>query len=210
MKKSNSATLWRAWRMLGTMAVLGLALGCGTVGGSGQCNGVDATGACITIDSIAPFDSISGKDTSSVDVIGAADCGTGKAEPFGDHSAKVTISATLMTGAKSPPAPGFIDFNGYTVLYTPSSTNLVTAPPLTTMSFPGAKIHVNTDGSSVTTTLELMNTQTKTQYVSGGGSLYPAATYTATYTITGTTQFNQEVILIGSTTISIGNYDNCP
>jgi hypothetical protein len=211
VNKVNKAVKLRIWLSLGATAVLGAALGCGQVGGAGQCNGVDVVGACVAMESVVPTDPVGfGGDTSDVDAVQTNPCpGTTTAEKFGEHAAKVTISASLMKGVNSPPAPAFITFTSYTVEYSPSSTNLVSAPALTAQSFGPITMKVNADGTSVTNTLEFVNFQTKEEYVSTGGSLYPPATYSAKYTLQGTSQFNQDVVLVGSASFNIGDYDSC-
>jgi hypothetical protein len=207
-------TGWRLWLPLAATALAGLALGCGQIGGAGQCNGVDVTGVCVTVDAIVPTDPVGfGADTPDVDAVQEGDCDgdptTVDPETFGEHDAKLSISATLMTGVNSPPAPAFITFTSYTVEYVPSSTNLVAAPALTTQSHGPFSMKVNTDGTSVTDTVEFVNLQTKKEYVDGGGSLYPPGSYSAKYTLKGTSQFSDDVVLIGSATFNIGDYDNC-
>jgi hypothetical protein len=214
VNKVNKAVRLRIWLSLGATAVLGAALGCGQVGGAGQCNGVDVVGACVTVDSVVPTDPVGfGGPTPDVDAKQEADCdgdpSTVDPEKFGEHEATVTISAALMTGVNSPPAPAFITFTSYTIEYVPSSTNLVATPALTAQSFGPTSLKVNTDGSQAPFTLEFVNFQTKKEYVDGGGSLYPPASYSAKYTLKGTSQFNDDVVLIGSTTFNIGDYNNC-
>lgn len=215
MNKINQARASRIWLSLGATAIVGIALGCGQVGGAGQGSGVDETGVFVSINGIVPTDTaVSGKDTSDVDAFQTADCDPTTpvldVEPFGKHSAKVAITATLMPGvtASPGPAPSSITFTHYQVDYTASPTNSVSAPALTSQPF-NRTFLVNTDGSSLEETLEFVPIQTKVEYVSGGGSPTPAI-YTAKYTITGTTEFNQPVVLIGSTDFNIGDFNNCP
>ncbi len=210
MNKGDKTRAWRIWLPLGATVVLGAALGCGQIGGAGQCNGVDVVGACVAMESVVPTDSVGfGGDTPDVDAAQTLVCSSGTPEPFGEHAAKVTISADLMQGVTSPPAPAFITFTSYTIEYTPSSTNLVTAPALTAQSFGPITMKINTDGSSITDTVEFMNLQTKAEYVSGGGSLNPPSSYSAKYTFKGTSQFNQDVVLVGSASFNIGDYNYC-
>jgi hypothetical protein len=204
----NKAAAKRIWLLLGTTALVGIALGCGQVGGAGQCNGVDLTGACVTMDSIVPTDLLNSADTNDVDAFQTA-CLGATPELFGEHMAKVTISANLMTGVTSPPAPAFITFTSYTIEYVASPTNLQTAPVLTSQAFGPTTFHVNTDGTPATLTLDFVNTVTKKQYVDLGGIKTPAMTYSAKYTILGTSQFNQDVALVGSATFNIADYNNC-
>ncbi|HET6466708.1 MAG TPA: hypothetical protein VLY20_12765 [Nitrospiria bacterium] len=214
MNKVTGIKASRMWLSLGATALLGWVLGCGQIGGAGQCNGVDVTGACVSVDSVVPTDSVGfGGDTPDVDVVENQDCDgdptTQDPEKFGEHDAKVTIEADLMKDVTSPPAPAFITFTSYTIDYTPLATNLVTAPALTSQSFGPTSLKVNTDGSQATFTLEFVNFQTKEEYVNNGGSLYPPASYSAKYTFRGTSQFDQDVVLVGSATFNMGNYDNC-
>jgi hypothetical protein len=186
-----------------------MASGCGEIGGAGQCNGVDVTGLCITLESISP--SSGGGESPDVDAFLNPDCnGDGVAddpEVFTKHDARAVFSAILMPGVDSPPAPAFVTFTNYTVTFQSSPTNQVTAPALNGHIFSAGQIKVNAD-SSVTATLEMIPIQTKDEYVNNGGSPIPAI-YTATYTITGTTQFNKDVVLTGTTSFNIGNFDTC-
>ncbi|MBI3810807.1 MAG: hypothetical protein HY283_01170 [Nitrospirae bacterium] len=211
MNKIIQARTWRIWLSLGATAIVGIALGCGQVGGAGQCNGVDVTGACETVDSVVPTDPLgAGGDTPDVDAYQTAVCPTsGTAEPFGEHKANVTISANLMPGVTSSAAPAFIEFTSYTIDYTPSPTNLIAAPPLTSQAFGPISFKVKTDGTQVTQTLEFVNTVTKKEYVDLGGSKNPAMTYSAKYTFKGTSEFAKDVALVGSATFNMGDYNYC-
>jgi hypothetical protein len=195
----------------GILTGLGLliAAGCGEVGGAGQCNGVDVTGLCVTIDSIVPGTET--EDTPDVDAFFNTDCnGDGVSddpEVFTKHDADVTVSATLMPGVESPPAPAFVTFQSYTITYQASPTNQVTAPALSGHVFGGSEFKVNAD-QTFTTTLEMVPIQTKNQYVDNGGSGVPAI-YTATYTLVGTTQFNEDIVLAGTASFNIGSFNTC-
>lgn len=212
MNKVNKTRTWRIWLSLGATAVLGAALGCGQVGGAGQCNGVDVTGMCVAVDSVQPTDTVTGfGDTSDVDAFQNPDCDGNPAtvdpEKFGKHSAKVTFSTKLMTGVTSPPAPAFVTWENYTIEYIASSTNTVNAPALTAHSYAADSIKVNAN-ESVTATLELVSIQTKDEYVKSNGSSLPAI-YSAVYTIKGTSQFNEDVVLKTSVSFNIGDYNLC-
>lgn len=210
VNKIIQARTWRIWLSLGATAIVGMALGCGQVGGAGQCNGVDVTGVCETVDSIVPTDPLgAGGDTSDVDAYQTAVCSSGTSEPFGEHKAKVTVSASLMRGVTSSAAPAFIVFTSYTIDYTPSPTNLIAAPSLTSQAFGPITLKVNSDGTPVTQTLEFVNTVTKKEYVDLGGSKNPAMTYSAKYTFKGTSEFNQDVALVGSASFTMGDYNYC-
>ncbi|MBI3994574.1 MAG: hypothetical protein HY349_01225, partial [Nitrospirae bacterium] len=135
MNKVNRARVARIWLSLGATAALGIALGCGEIGGAGQCFGVEVTGLCLTVDSIVPTDTaVSNEDTSAVDAF-QFDCDPDpnvvEVEPIGPHSAKVTISATLMPGVTSPPAPAFVTLEGYTVAFSANPNNSGSSPVLT-------------------------------------------------------------------------------
>lgn len=200
----------RSWMWAG---LLFLAVGCGEIGGAGQCNGVDSTGMCVTLDSIQPNDTVTGFGiTSDVDAFQTADCDgdltTVDPELFGKHAADVQFTAFLMPQVTSPPAPAFVTWQSYTVEYIASPTNLVTAPALSTQVFAPDNIKLDAD-SFVKWTMEFVSSQTKAEYVAGGGSSWPPAYYTAIYTFSGTTQFNQGIVLKGSASFSIGNYNNC-
>ena len=209
MNKINQARASRIYLSLGATAALGILLGCGEIGGAGQCNGVDVTGMCVTLDSIQPVN-VQGENTNDVDIFQDPDCDgdpeTFDPEPFGSHGATVTISANLMPGVTSPPAPGFVTWEKYTVEYDPSPTNINFAPPLNIQEF-GETIKVNAD-SSTESTLEMMPLPIKEQYVIDSGG-FETTSYTVIYTFTGKTQFNQEIALKGSTSIIVGAFANC-
>jgi len=205
---------WRTGVPWAALALFGLAMGCGQTGGGGQCDGADSSGMCATIDSIIPTDTVTGfGDTSDVDAFPllSGDCdGNGVAddpEPFGKHSALVTISANLLPDVTSPPAPEYVEFVGYDIDYIPSPDNLVPAPALTSQTFSDSwRVSAN---ESVTRTLEFVTIQTKLEYQSNGGTALPA-TYTARYTLYGKTQFNQFIKLVGLATFQIGDFNLCP
>jgi hypothetical protein len=194
----------RTWQTLLCVGAASLLVACGEIGGAGQCNGADTTGMCVSIGSIFP------EGTPDVDAFQTLDCdGNGIAddpEVITKHDASVSISAELFEGVTSPPAPAFVTFTSYVINYTPSPANQVIAPLLDDWVF-GLDQKVN-EGESITMTLEMIPIQTKAEYGNEGGSLLPAV-YTATYTIMGTTQFNEEIVLQGSTSFNIGDFDNC-
>lgn len=197
--------------MLG-LAGVGLAAvlyACGEVGGAGQCNGVDVLGACMTIQSIAPQDG-SGESTNDVDAFQNPDCDgdatTSDSEPFTSHTAVVTLTMDLMPNVTSPPAPEFVTIEGYSVTYTPSPTNTVSAPPLTGQTF-GETIKIGA-GETVEAELEMVPLQIKDEYVAAGGA-FEGAIYRAVYTFQGKSQFNEEFAIGGNTTFTIGAFNNC-
>ena len=199
------------WLPFGIVTLL---LGCGEIGGSGQCFGVDATGMCLTIDSIQPTDTVTGfGDTSDVDIFQNPDCDLStpefETEAFGGHSADVSFTAALLEGVSSPPAPAFMTFETYTIEYVASPANTVTTPVLTTQFFSANSLKINAD-SSITATFEFVPIPTKDEYNSGGGDPSSVAIYTAFYTFQGKSQFNQDVVLKGSAGFNLGNFDNCP
>jgi len=211
VNKINRAKAWRVWLSLATTALVGIALGCGEIGGAGQCNGVDMTGLCLTVDSIIPTDTaVTSKDTPDVDAFIIADCdgdpATVDVEPFGSHSAKVTLTASLMPGVNSPPAPAFVTLEGYTVAFTPNPNNSGSSPPLTGL-IRTESIKINAD-STLTFTLDLVPVDTKLEYVTNGGDVIPMY-YSALFTLTGKSQFNQDLVIQGATSFDIGSFNNC-
>ncbi len=207
----NNLAIRRLWRWGLFLGLSGAALGCGEVGGGGQCFGVDVSGMCVAVESIIPTDTaVSNKDTSSVDAYQTIDCDPAtpqfEVEPIGPHSSKVTFSAQLMPGLTSPPAPAFVTWTGYTIEYIPNPNNLVFSPPLTGWSLGETiKVDINT---TLERTLELVPVQTKAEYGELGGSPLPT-NYTAVFTFFGTTQFNQDLVVKGTTNFDIGDWDNC-
>lgn len=192
------------------LALTGLFLiltGCGEE--SGQCGGVRDSGLCITIDSISPNDTAGGGGaTSDVDAL-QVDCDTTAAvdpEPFGAHGADVTFSVSKIAPATVPPAPAFVILTQYTITYTldPGSPS---GPALTSRTF-NETIKIST-GLSVTTSLRFVEIAQKDQYVLLGGPLVPGASYTATYTFTGTDELSNPVTLTGHAQFTIGDFDLC-
>jgi len=211
VNKVNQARALRVWLSLGATAALGILLGCGEIGGAGQCFGVDVTGLCLTVDSIVPTDTaVSNEDTNAVDAFQFSDCDgdplTLDFEPIGPHSAKVTISATLMPGVTSPPAPAFVTLEGYTVEFFPNPNNSGSSPALTGL-IRTESVKINAD-SSLTATFELVPLDTKVEYVTNGGDTLPM-NYSAIYTFTGKSQFFQDLVIQGATNFDIGSWDNC-
>lgn len=216
MKRITGFGSWRTGMPWVALVLFGLAFGCGQTGGAGQCDGADSSGMCATIDAIIPTDNVTGfGDTPDVDAyFTTPDCdGNGTAddpEPFGAHSALVTITANLIPNVTSPPAPEYVEFTGYTIQYFPSAQNLVPAPPLSTQTFSESwKVSAN---ETVSRTLAFVPIQTKTEFTSGAGvsPLNDPAIYTAVYTISGKTQFDQDMTLVGSTSFAIGDFNLCP
>ncbi|HEY4486023.1 MAG TPA: hypothetical protein VI702_06885 [Nitrospiria bacterium] len=207
----NRGASGRKWLSLGAASILGILLGCGVIGGAGQCHGVHVSGICVTVDSITPTDPVGfGGDTNDVDAYQAPDCdldlSTPDAEPIGDHAAIVNFSATAMPGVTVPPAPEFVTFTHYTISYLDNPSNLGTDPPLTGRDL-GETMKIPTN-SSATFTLQAVSIQTKDEYGLGGGDTLPQ-NYTLVYSFYGTTQFNKIFYVVANTNVDIGDWNNC-
>jgi len=188
--------------------------GCGDIGGAGQCAGVEASGACTTLDSIDPVDG-SGNLSPNVDAFIIDDCDgdPDTVDPetgLFDHRAEVTISYNLQSGVTAPPAPDFFTVRTYVIDYIPNPSNNPTfglAPPLSSWEFPADNKRILSN-TTVTLQFELFPVITKFEYQNAGGSENPMF-YTVLFTFLGKNEFNDDVVLQGSTNISVANWDLC-
>ena len=194
----------------GLFGIMLLLHGCGEVGGSGQCGGVESSGTCIQIESITP--TYLGSNTSNVDAVqDVCDASTTPVtvEDFTDHGADITISNTYLPGVDATLSMP-VTLQNYSVSYTVNSCpSGATCPALDTFTVsPGQTITIPAN-SSVKATFPFVQLQKKAEYVSKGGSTLIFPSYTAHYIITGTDFFNHAISVEGFTEFTIGNYDNC-
>lgn len=188
---------------------------CGDIGGGGGGGGASDTGIYLNVNSIVPRDAIVGKDTSSIDMTWNQDCSNDGTttitdiEKFGAHSATVTISATLLQGATSPPAGTKVFITKYKVEFTVS-------PGYSGPSFPTLEYNTNinvTVGGSSSTTVNLMTEELKKPYVSqlgGTGSwTFGLPVYTVTYTFYGQDDRGRDVSASAFKEVTIGGFNNC-
>lgn len=180
--------------------------------GESGCGGASDTGICLNVDSIVPTD-IAGTDTSSIDMVWTTDCDgdttTDDPEEFGSHSATVTISATLLSGATSPPAGTKVVITRYKVEFSVSPG--YSGPSFSTMEY-YTTINV-TVGGSTSATVNLMTEEMKKPYVpelGGTGSwTYDWPVYTVTYTFYGQDEYGNDVSASAFKEVTIGGFDNC-
>ncbi len=120
-------------RLKATIKGLFLALGvaglasCGSgdeAGGGGSCGGADESGICLQAGLIEPHH-LDEQFTTDVDVNFVADCDgdplTDDPEPFTEHFADVTFSASLVSG--NPVAASFVQVTSMTVTFTQNTTD---------------------------------------------------------------------------------------
>lgn len=190
-----------------SLCFLLLLAGCGEIGGSGQCGGVEDNGVCVTINSITPQESI------SIDAFRNTDCDstTLEQEPeenIHTHQADVVLETVLLQGVTQPPAPNSIEFSQYRIQYSVNIGSPSNTPALNDKFIPFTlKLGVPL---SLTTSLILVDLDTIFEYQGKKGPTVPTATYTATYTLTGTDQFANPVEVRGFTRFEIGDFDLCP
>ncbi len=175
--------------------------------GAGGCGGdTKNSGIILCIDSIAP--TYNGNPTNNVDVqqgVGAPDCPAGTTEGFRDHSASITLSATLAQGATQPPSGGTIVITHYTIDY---SINTGYTGPVIPQETINQTVTVQTSGTT-TADFNLMNTAQKDAYLTAMGVLNPPPNeYTVTYTFYGKDQANRDVSARGFALVILANYLN--
>ncbi len=145
-------------------------------------------------------------------------CDDGKAEPFFDHTAKITVFATL-TSPDIKVQPGTIHITDYTIDFVRSDDS-VGAPPIeqfhdfATVSLTPPSIGLTGGSTSVLFTGMLVDIQKKLQYVSDlqSGQFTSIGTlnrYTAVYTFHGQNDYGANFSFKVNVPFQIGNYDNC-
>jgi hypothetical protein len=197
---------------------------CGEIGGSGQCGGVEDSGACVVIEEIQPTYEVSGGDVSNVDafmdICEVTEDGEFEFEEITDHDAIVTISNLPLPGSTVTFVPD-VTFTRYTIEYSPNFCPNGICPPLTSVSA-SETIFVPGFGS-VSRDLKMVDLAKKMEYAAGvGDNLFPSLvgaphtpnsllfpSYTARYTFTGKDIFNNGIVVSGVTEFTIGDYANC-
>ncbi len=187
-------------RLKATIKGLFLALGvaglasCGgdEAGGGGSCGGADESGICLQASLIEPFH-LDEEFTTDVDVNFIPDCdgnlATFDPEPFTEHFADVTFSASLVSG--NPVAASFVQLTNMIVTFTQNTTD----PPATCTAVLPSAVPPNVPpdcnvvagagpaifqlttpidvtipvGTSVTQTLPMVNFQRKNDYTPAFG-----------------------------------------
>lgn len=207
MDKANSFDPIRTLLFLGGLLVVA---GCGDVGGAGQCNNVEHSGICFTLDAIEPLDpEADAVRMSDVDAF-FTDCdGDGIAdEGMYSHPALLTLSARIQPGVVVPPAPAFVTWVNYSVFFTPNLSNGGVDPPLSGFERSMGSLLLES-GATAEEEIELIPIATKSEYQLGGGSLAPPQNYTVTVTVEGLDQFNERVVVQGTTTVNFADFVRC-
>jgi hypothetical protein len=203
----------RFWMLGGLLGLMLLLPGCGDVGGSGQCGGVESSGTCVQIQSIIP--TYLGENTRNVDIFqNVCDATTIPLtmEDFEDHAADITINNTFLPGVdESLSMP--VTLQNYSISYSVNAcASSADCPALDTFTVsPGETITIPAN-SSVKATFPLVPLQKKIEFntkllASGGVISFPS--YTAHYIITGTDFFNHPISVEGYTEFTMGAYDHC-
>lgn len=196
----------------GLLMLLGLAA-CGGggnsgAGGGGGCGGgAGVAGVVLCAESVAP--KYNGVLTPSVDIVQGI-CSDMTPEPFFDHSATVTITATLATGATIPPVSPTVTITRYVVDFTANPG--VVGPVISSSGNLFDTITVPVGGTA-TRDVQLMTTQQKERFLLDLGlagafdGIYRS--YAVTYTFYAQDQFGNNLTARGFGQVVIGNYQNC-
>ncbi|OGI43484.1 MAG: hypothetical protein A2150_05185 [Candidatus Muproteobacteria bacterium RBG_16_64_11] len=196
----------------GLMLLFGLAA-CGGggdtgAGGGGGCGGgAGVAGIVLCADSVAP--KYNGVLTPSVDIVQNL-CTDGTPEPYFDHQATVTITATLATGATIPPVSPTVTITRYVIDYTANPGVVGPTIQSTGNLFDTITVAV---GGSTSRDVQLMTTQQKERFLldlAGAGAFDGIfRSYAVTYTFYGQDQFGNNLTARGFGQVVIGNYQNC-
>jgi hypothetical protein len=221
------------------LGVAGLAA-CGSgdeAGGGGSCGGVDESGICLQVSLIETLH-LDESLTTDVDVNFIPDCDgdptTVDPEPFTEHFADVTFSASLVSG--TPVAASFVQITNMTVTFTQNTTDPVVtctagafAPNCNAVAVAGPAIFPLTTpidvaipvGTSVTQLMSMVNFQRKDDYTPAvdfnifpSGPFDPSVTpaylsYHVRFVFTGEDEFGNSVDATGATEITFGAYSFC-
>lgn len=200
VNKKKGLSAWPSWLGLGAVA---LVLGCGQVGGGGQCRGGGDSGACLEIASIQPT-------PTSVDAfqdICDATVIPNVLEDFTDHAAAVTINNKPLPGAPMDTVHD-VTLTQYTIEYELNSCPTGTCPQMLKTVTVNKTILVPANGT-FSGDLKFVDVEKKAEYASGASSPNIHPSYTAIYTFSGTDIFNSPVTVRGTTEFTIGNFNNC-
>lgn len=200
----------------------GLFLACGSGPGSPGSTGSEKTG--VTLDaSIAPantidVDAFQGLCCSGAEISPGGSCSsTPTVEPFTDHAATVTITATLLN-PNAQFAPGKLFVEEYTVEFR-RSTDSIGAPPIEqiidgTVGMPVVIAPpTGTGTTTVTTTVTLVDLIRKIKYASdinsGIFNSRDLNNYTAIFTFKGKNDFGDAFTFQAETGFEMGDFNNC-
>ncbi len=183
-----------------------------TLGGGGCGGGATVTGVVVCADQVLPF--YNQANTNQVDVVqNSSHCTPPQIEFYSDHSANVTLSATLAQGATQPPSSTSIVFTQYTISYTAIPTPGSFTPAIASIGpiFDTITVTVPPSGSGTTTrTVALLNLRQKQIFVNdlGQGGFFDGVqrNYSLTYTFTGFDQRGDQVIARGFTQVFLSSY----
>jgi hypothetical protein len=203
----------------GLFLALGVAglVSCGSgdeAGGGGQCGGAVDSGICLSVDFITPVDGGAGP-LFTVDTIVSADCDGDPAtvDPevgIFDHTADATFSAFLVNPAQTTPTQ--ITITSYDVTYQLAPGSADPGPVIPPRVGLGTAIVIAVGGTlPAVGPFALFDIAQKTDPAIGGaiaGGDHPS--YIVTYVFRGTDEFDEDVDVIGSTLVNIGDYlQNC-
>ena len=185
--------------------------GCGDSGsGSPGSHGSEDTGVILDATIVPTYN---GTDTSSVDAFQDT-CSGGTAEIFTDHSATVTINATLLN-PNTTFQPGILYVEKYTITYF-RSTDSIGSPPIGSDTRFATIVIDPPTGTGITTvtdTVEFLDITRKLNYwtdvTSGQYTARTLNNYTAVYTFEGKNQFDELFSFTVQKDFQIGNFNNC-
>ena len=218
----NGKKILRVFGMIG-MLCSALFWGCGGGGpGSPGTQGAEGTGVNLSVTDIS-FGANPTADIQSPNVDAfQAICDPGpppKFEPFRDHTAVVTFTASLLNPRTTFPV-GDLFIEKYTVDFRVKNDSIGAPPIEQFVGFQRVTIPapVGAIQSSAVATLMLVDLPRKFTYATNMTTTPPSYTssssfinnYTATYTFEGQNANGVHFTLVGQTDFAIGDYDNCP
>lgn len=193
-----------------------LLAGCGSGPGSPGSQGTEDTGVKLET-TITP--TYNGANTSSVDAFQDI-CSAGPPavyEKITDHSATVTITATLLNpNPQITPGTLYIDY--YTVEYRRSQDSIGAPPIESDTRYDTIVVTPPQSGTGSTTTtftaifVDLIRKAKYSSDTFGGAyssSLAYLNNYTATYTFVGHNQYGKSFSFMAQVDFQIGDFDNC-
>lgn len=207
----------RSYFLLVTIYCLPLTVflaGCGNGPGQPGSTGTEDTGVMLSSSIIPTYN---GTNTNDVDVVQQTTCTSGKPEIFTDHSATVTITATLLNPNPQIP-PGTLYIEKYTAEYRRSQDSIGAPPIESDTRFDTIAVtppQSGTDSTTTTFTAIFVDLKRKDKYLSdvqSGAYSYGLAylnNYTAIYTFEGQSQYGKRFTFMAQADFQIGSFDNC-
>jgi len=173
-----------------------------------RCGEATFSGDCVSVLSIVPTEN--GASTPDVDVVQGkctdpSDSTKTVNEPFYGHSAIVTFANQGLSTQDPPELAPALVLSAYTVDFV-ANEPCNACPALTSLS--GQQSLTLLGGQQAQLTYPMVPLSTKAEFVSKGGRVNDAPSYSAVYTFTGKDPVNK-VELTAAATFTMANFDNC-